>query len=1238
MKTSRFVQLLGVGIGLSLFAACTYKKPETQTPAPAPNMQNQSKAFFTGPEFSKPIAANFESRKTFVCGWAVVSQLGELTQQYSMYGYDSAHHCNIQFEITENKLVGKMINPSFPNDVDRMQVALTIPIKSHFYLEMDKDDKGREKNVLIENEKRSEYEMRPNMRLDLGGIKIESAAFQFLAIDPKVINVEDVEWDEKNNFLGFTIVMSDNYYGSLLQSKYRINLMAFNRNENFKPTPWQARNFSNLNLLHILGKKIDGVHDAMYVAKWDLKKQHPIYLYNFPKQEYKEIVRDIINDWNKSLQDIKAVPEGFQPFVLAEQPAARPFDMRYSTIVWVDDKRINQTSPLGFAQGHADVRNGEIQWGSIFMFANQLEEYVAAFSPGKGVGSPLAFTSAQLPDLLENSLFKGVSLDETAAIAPQIDFRRNSIQSLASQLLSVDQSSINMSEGDLNLSPEQQQKVDARKRDSGKRSLTSNRRDFESTLLERTRTGEISAADLQYLASSLASEATQHVGNSRAGLGQPQMLTQSLIENLGFDVKKKKSKAQDKVQDALAALIGRNTVCTDRTFGSMHDAFGRMAAQVQNSEMDLHELFRVFFKDVTSHEYGHFLGLGHQFKENILPAKGTMPEALREPLVAAAVEGKNTTSLMGYAHPLTTMKYTYDEIVPGLQDQLVLGYLYKLEVPVFGPHDIDAKTFPTVKLPDDGVLPVNEMGDGRKVAFLPQCNDMDASSSVDPLCNRHDMGSNGKEIADFYVQDLDEVLRMYLNNFGDTIDSRRAQYMLLYKSFANIGRLRVFYDQMRRTYADAFDVIRRDDRLLFEFARSCQRPDDAKGETSAARTIDRLFEENPGLKENCQLSGMVVKKLGEWSGLNASDFTKKDFSKSYSWYSTTDGANWFQGGRVTPWTELGALMLKVASLYALVGPYPWTVSDGIYGVPTFNDPSARYVYSSFYPEAYTEAVATMLKGNLKFASLKNGDRTSMGLALYHYAIMSLFEAPMSNDAGILPPQYVTQLRNQTAFSVSYAAVLLSGKEREGSPNRIDTFTGEVYDLESGKTFPLTDVYILPSGQLIAKGENVFIYPMPQAKLRFWGNKDAYIIALKVEYSVDPDDELKSKSSKSILRDIHDNVYNACVIGTSVNGKYNGLSQYFNKDQTTGFKGFEVQPGIARDGTKYNKFLRSVREAFEGVPEKKIPGYYTTDIFGPGGNPKPETCQEALSGLNTIASAAALMNGRMLPEVFDKFQK
>ncbi len=108
----------------SLKDAFSFEKRPTEKPAF--NEQNVNKSFFVDPK---------GKAKTFLCGWAAEETSGIYGESwFTTLGHHSAH-CNIQFEITEKFLIGKMINPSFLDKPEKWVSAVKIPIEKHYYSE-----------------------------------------------------------------------------------------------------------------------------------------------------------------------------------------------------------------------------------------------------------------------------------------------------------------------------------------------------------------------------------------------------------------------------------------------------------------------------------------------------------------------------------------------------------------------------------------------------------------------------------------------------------------------------------------------------------------------------------------------------------------------------------------------------------------------------------------------------------------------------------------------------------------------------------------------------------------------------------------------------------------------------------------------------------------------------------------------------------------------------------------------
>jgi hypothetical protein len=205
-------------------------------------------------------------------------------------------------------------------------------------------------------------------------------------------------------------------------------------------------------------------------------------------------------------------------------------------------------------------------------------------------------------------------------------------------------------------------------------------------------------------------------------------------------------------------------------------------------------------------------------------------------------------------------------------------------------------------------------------------------------------------------------------------------------------------------------------------------------------------------------------------------------------------------------------------------------------------------------------------------------------------------------------------------------VILSGKQKEGAkdPNRVDRFEADIFDMQTGRSTKATEAYLLPDGDVIVRGENMFIFPV--TKLQLFGDKEGYVLAYKLDYFKKHDDDLSEISAKTELNTLHDQVINACING--INGKQNGLAQFFNRNNH-GFEGFYMPPSVSRDPIKLAKFFESINENFTK--------YYKAKEFE-SNPPDPETCRESMRGLGLIVSAAAVLNGYWLPEISDYLQK
>ncbi len=1201
-----------------ILAQCTYKKPETIVPPP--DQQVVPKSFFVGNEWGKPIQAAFQQRDTFICGWAAISEMGSWNQHLGNHNVKHSDLCNIKFDITEEALIGYRVNPNYPDDFSRWQVTVRIPIKDHFYLERERDEKGREKNKIGEVSDRSEKVMRSHMRLDLAKMAVETASFDFMGWAPRIVAVEDVEWDHNRRFLGFTVVVSDAYYKHHIQSRYRVNfLKAQPSHGGLAKTPFDLENFKYVNPTMVMKESIQGRFSSYYVGKWDLTKTHDFYLHGFP-QEYKQIAYDIVADWNKSLADVGAVPVGHKPFRVIDQQPRHTFDLRYPMFVWVDDQRRNfpmySGAPLGYVQTQVNVTTGHMEWAHMVIFGRTIEEYLLAYSSKDQSGvarAAVAASQIQFPSF-ENMLNK-ISKEWSLEL-PGFDERY--LQSLESQL-TTRHFTPSLQEAGQRRSVLGTAQLDAQAAMGPGLSAESLR--VPNSVLKSIQ--EIWKEQSQYFLKpkiASTSEAVQRMRQAYGWTTDPGQEGEIVA-------------TPDPALDASFRTLNGNTFCLDRTFDSMSDGLASALSSQLKAGRSLRDLTRVFVKFTMSHEFGHIVGLHHNFKENILPDADTVPAPLYAQMKKDAKEGRLITALMGYYHPRVKLKYEYEEVVPAAQDLMNLRFIYKQEAPYYKKGN-ENYTYRRI-LPDGQIPKMAEDDASLKLAFLPQCNDRDSQESISPFCAWHDRGSTPLEIVQGYLEDLEEMVARNRNNFvSEYRDTWSVLYGIYMRSFHAIGRVRIFYDYMRRKYADVFETIRKNERMILDLGRACEASPQAVAERFQG--FVPIFEKYPEFKELCHANKIAIEKLGEWAGTPGADFINFNFDEVNTYMYRDPELATYGWGRRAQWSEMTLLPVKLAATYALSSPVPWTVINRkwIVPAPMYNDASARFLYSSFYPEQYTAAISNLVSGNLQ---LKQGARKGMGWTILSYALVNLFESSMTNDVPLLPRRLVHMVKSQTDVSVEVVALVVTGRKKEGSPHRVESFSGEVYQFRSGKSLPASEVYVLPGGYLLAKAENMFLFSPPGPRLRFVNNEVGIQFMYKIEFSHDPENELSKYGVQTVLSQAYGDVFSSCTMGDEViidekTGQrgLNGLAHYFTQNSAKGFEGFYLPSGIAGDKEKEGDFLRSVTEQFEK--------YYTTEAFGPNGRPDRERCQDAMVGLDTIATAAALVSGIPLPGYLEKIQK
>lgn len=1175
---SLFKSLVEISLILFVVTGCNLKKPVTETPMENP--QNISKDFFVDPKTNVS--------KTFIFAMQSESEGGRQGEYYAMHGAQMVDNANLVFEVQESQLVGKLVHPSFPNNPEKWEIALSIPIKSHYYFEKKKDEFGRESNEYIENSSRSHWSARPFMKLDLAGITIFRSSIWNDWISYVVHSIKDIEWDTKNNFLGFsatTSVATRNVVNNKAMVQLRLNMMAFEHNKNFKKTAFVDENYKYMNILHLMGEKYDGTKQALYAAHWDLSKSHKIVLYGFPNEETKEIARTVVKDWNKTLEKIGATKPGIVPFVIDE--TAKPthaLDIRHKTIYWVDDKRISEFSPLGIGLAISDLKNGEILWGGITLYGGLIQEYLNRnLSPSANIQVGKV-AQAQFQDRLnlKSSLLKiPAFLDEASQ---KVSLYRT--ESVMRELLMKDavEKSKKHPQFDLKAADLHAQSASVQ---------------FTTEYLNEISKIKIDAQNLlqpNYL-------------NTVLGLNVRLTDSQSQSEELKYE---RKTSSQIVKEIKEKTMLAKSGLDYDRTVAMMASEWGIAFAQGKVN-VTKEAALKSLIKELISHEYGHFLGLGHQFKENILPQKGTVPDSIYNTLKQRSTDEagrRQFSSVMGYRSPLSEFITPFDEIVPGPQDELSLRFLYKMEVPTYKAGDADFK-FTVI---DDGKIPTSI--NGEKVSYFPQCNDTDASLSLDPYCNRFDRGSNAKEIVEGYFKNInDNIIQSHIA-FSDArmSDPDEKDAGTFYKAMSNLGRIRLFYDFMRHRYKKVFESMASDKNLLYDFSATCLG-------TASNEKINTILDANPELKDLCIANATAIKGFTNLISLPLSDYTKVDIDNRFSPGGLDAGDADRNYSKVFgTWTEAGARYLKILALYALKTPRPWMDWWGMWTVPSYDNPDHRYSYASVYPLESTKLISDMINSNLKFKA-RGDEKTLLGQSVLMAGLFSDMDLG-SNDTGRFPSDYLQEIKKQTEFGFNMKALIVTKPSIYANETNVKSFQGSVYDFSSGSSEPISEVFVLPGGYLIAYDEKSFLLPLTQMK--FYKDTDAYVFALQISYTSDDNTKISSLGAKKVLQELHLEIINTCLDGY----KGNGLRGFF-KDNNPEFKGFEMMPMISREKDMYDKFIESIKVSFDK---------YEASSLYPENKPSRVQCLEAVKGIGNIVATSAILQGYFTQQLIENLEK
>ncbi len=1244
----------------------------------------------------KIITRNVLVPKTFVCGWAPISEVGYISEWTQVHGAHLLPACNIQFDIEETELVGKQVTPGVPRK--DWPTLITVPINSHFDFVRSTDKYNRPKNEWVHRTDRHSWEARTSMSVNWRELSVHDWAYRLLYGGTLTVSVNDFERTlyKGKSYIAFTSSVSSSYFGAHHQAQFRFNFLEFDSDTTFEKRLSHQDNSNHFGTLWGLGSKLNGIHQIKYLARWDFRESvipHEICLNGFAGSlEAREIAIETLEQWNEALVEAEVVPRGKKAFVVSSQEMNHLFDLRCSSISYVSDKRISARSPLGIAQAQMDVKTGKILWAGSTNYGGALEEWVEHYR-GSNFGTGDAFmhmpSEAGYSEEYNRPILGG---NPFGHMVSPVDITSMPFREGSANVFNVEDTIKSLYRGKHLIAHKgydgfiqdlqqfeglDEQGIDAMIRDgrfaemakkfyaNGSTNPTAHSWEFLgkklATMIAEVR-GDTMMPGNRFLlkdesllygkaigvciaevnamstdSSSMLDGEKWHSWMLGAHAYREDQLMRSVM--LGRDYGDMAPGLQtahrnQKVEQNLKRMHNTGVVDLDHTIGRFAMQAAAAPAELQD-DIDVEDLVKTSLKKTMLHEFGHMLGLGHNFKDNIMPIKGSIPDAhwdaLEKDRKKQNTVNLNFTTIMGYPHAYQVMARRPEEVKIGEQDKLVLRFIYNNQIPIYNGKDVD---FEYVRLVDeipvgrDGRIPGKDEDLGRyspslkgyKVSYFPSCTDMMAMLALDPYCNRWDMGWDATSIVKSYFDDYKNNWLSKLNNFAKVRNNLwLVRYYLWRGSLRTFSRVRIFYDYMRREYRDEIlKIAENDPKNLLSFSK-CANKDQDK---NIVRTV--IQSADPEFEELCNLNREIVKELGSFITDPGNDFSVFDDS---DWSVPTNewGSGFEDWSRVWgTWKEVGVLPIKMSALFALTTAQSF-FTYGHYVIPNYKYSKSgmnnKYVYASLYPEEFTKNITSSVLSNIKL-NKDTGNEPKMGrIALFMGSfLMQTFGYPFqsTNDFHEFDGDYMENIKQQSQFIFNarypFVPVFVRIKRPNGGgkdPEKISNFIAFIY--EWGQEIKeLGNAYMLPEGKVFfGTTAETFVYPI--SNLIFLSDNIALAWGIRVQYN-------KSDYSALWVEGIKHNLFTTYEdIGTTCREKA-GLSSYFSTSNKK-FGGFYIPYGIAGNDTRYREFTDSVRKQFDKYLEE--PGYSENGTV----------CTKALDDVGLVVSQALALNNIFLPMVF-----
>ncbi len=1251
--------------------ACTVNKRDPQTPVVTAK-RVKTDFFF---EYSAD-RSTYKSRR-FLFGMATEDKAGRYRDinfdHYNRYAYGSS---NIEFEFNEagDKLIGRLVNPTYPNNKNKWQVLLTFNISRSYYEENVVDGTGRTSNDRIERVDRSDPRARTYIDLELSSLKFENNVlvnpYDVIAMR-QIQKIEDVEWSSDGKFLGFTTVATNVALGSNAQTIDRVNFLRMDETPvDFEQTRYNKYNDQHVQILYTIGSRPNHFGEDLKAVHWDInertKKKHKIYLHNFP-EEYLQIAKDSVESWNDVFQDLV----GYRPFETEVWESKYFFDLRHHVVHWVDDIRLSAAGPLGVANIAADVETGRVLWTGSIVWGGLLDRYAGRHIPSSSVAGFDAF--AQQGHSMQGLIPQNQSAWNTPTVTPMIDsYFSDFTNYLTSSVSQVNANEIEQrieefnSEMDRAVSANAMTEADA---EAAKTNFAAQARNPEDLFSAQQLLGTMRQA------MQMEPVHEMDLDDSRANLQINPFSFEQILEELGMATTEENSDRQvylgvmdpssDFYNQLPEDLQQRAFQVPNGFFEYSHDADQSAYNMIQSmnsgvSELlasgqivDVEEVKRGMIRGTLVHEIGHTLGLGHNFKSNILPKKGDVPNTIYNALEAKAKEKRtdsagnekekmiNASSIMGYADGLTDALTPYDEHKPGFNDISRLRLLYKQEYPMYDKTSGGESDYEWVKLEEDGrILPqVNRNGKILTPGYLPNCNDLEASYYLDPFCNRHDRGYNAQTLMVNYFDRFWDTLQQNLESNIDSLQSRNYQGIegyLWHLSARTLNRGRLFHDYMRNKYRDQIEHLDVGGmgtyQNILEFSQSCRdlsgKSSDELADHREQAKYGRFIESEVGggfrlneFGDLCIATANYFDQLNELLQLEGKEYTEVDYFNRLApggiraGDAVSDYSQFFGS-----WKRMSLLPIKFKIMQNMILPMTtMTVGGRDYAIPIYSRPDTSFSMSTLYPKEYLKVIRSYVE-----SSINIDDPTvepSISRSLWYLGYFLRFQT-QTRDYLNFPSEILDSVSKLTRFRFSQALVVVNATKEDGSPYA-KTFKGQIYNQYNNSSLEtLGNIYLYTFDRIVMNSQNNNSLALQVSPVRWRTPSAGVSLAIKLDYAPNYNfEELEVYSPRKFFTDNYTDTLEKCIKGDNASLD-NGLESYFNATNED-FEGILIPLNIDSRSSAYREVNDSIIS--------------NLNQFSAAKNFDLKNCENALKTQTVLVLSAAMMMGYIFPETFKYYE-